>query len=1737
MTSPIISNTFQAVYKDDFQDSDNYYRILFNAGKALQARELTQLQTIIQNEFAKFARNIFVEGSTVTPGGVTVNNRYEFVKLNTINYALPVNYEALVGAEFIGVSPAPQISFKVLQVLPATVSDPATLYIRYTDTSDGTSGAQPIRINNGSLIRSGGTTLEVAGLNATGRGTTAHIAQGDFFAQDHIVFANDQTIIVSKYSSQPTVDLGFLVTQEVVTVDDTDDLYDNQNDAPNIASPGADRYRIRLTLTTRDEVDSGENFIFIAKITNGIVSQDVSRSSNYNQINEVLAKRTKEESGDYVVKSFRAKFDDYDSDNLSLDVSGGIAYVDGYRLDIGPTKIVVPKARDTLAFTGETSIARYGNYVLMRQDNNVGLPNINTIELLNLRNAANYGGSTIGTCRVRQVEKDGLYLRFYLFDIRMNAGLNFRDTVSIGSGSANYANVYLENNNAILRNTSNNSLLFQLPKSRPTINGVSNLVYKVQKRYIINATAGTESVSAGGSDIFVDTGDWVISNESGAVETGVTFNQTGTPFGSTVNVSGLTIGQSYELLALINLSTPTIRNKDYNENEVKTFVYPNDVQTDLAGNSYFNIGNPDVVKVKDIRLVDSVGIDVSNSFIFDNGQRDNFYAPARLVFKTNQTVPAGEVYVRYDYFTHGAGDLFAVNSYNGFSYDEIPDHRLADGTTVSLRDVLDYRPIQDSDGDYINSKINLLPQPTNSIAANVEYYLPRRDQLIVKPVETGRGSIGVGEFDVIQGISSTNPQYPITPAGSMALYNLGLNSYTLNDSDTTTSLVSNKRYTMGDISRLEKRMDRLAEITSLSLLEVNTSSLTVLDSNGLERTKSGFFADNFKDFVFSETEALDYRASLDQQNNLLQPAYNAANVRLLYDSNNNNNTLSKSGDLLLLPRNPDVTFVDQNLATTFINVNPFEVIINTGFLNLSPSSDEWIETEYLPDIFVSGGDRKKIVGSRTVVTRTLGGWFGVAVGAIASYMTFGAGALWMASHGLWQGAAYAAALQGTVATSVNALFGTNPSVSISSNEVVVGTDVEFEQIGSRVVNVRMIPYMRSKKIYFKAQGLRPNTEHFAFFNDVDMSNWVREETFRRFSDRDEDYSSNRYRNNTQHPQGKSRLISNDNGVIEGSLFIPSTSRVKFRTGAKIFKLLDITAPNDTDATSLCQEIFTSAGVLETVERTIKATRVINVETIIRKKKSIFCLWDPIAQSFFVSQTENPSGIFLSKIDGFFRTKPGNDGQPIQCQIRTMENGSPTEWAMPGGTTYLNPVDVNVPSNINDLTSVQAAPTTFEFEEPIYLAPGQEYAVVFLAETTEYTAYVAETYEYLLGSTAAKVAKQPSLGSLFKSQNGTTWTPDQTKDLMFRVWRADFQSTGVGYLENAHPSEVLLQPNPITAVSGSSVLTVQHEGHGFNINDKVTISGLSVNGDIGGISNNSIIGDQVIIDADWTGYTFDAGGNATSNETGGGTEVIASRNIMYDEFFTTVQDLIVPNTAIAASAALTSGASWAADRVNANGGSSAYDKSNSYTQIVLNEHIFNTSPSIIASFRNQFDNLGIATKSATFKLDFITSDTKVSPVVDLQRASLTCIENIIDYQDSASTSNRNIPLDYISETSPNSGSSASKHITTAVTLDQSAVGLKVLFSANRPPESEIDLYYRTSTGDEDITTKDFIYVQRVGQTTADELLTTFREYEYLIGGTGGNLTSFTSFQLKFVFNSTNTSKIPRVKDLRAIALAV
>ncbi len=80
-------------------------------------------------------------------------------------------------------------------------------------------------------------------------------------------------------------------------------------------------------------------------------------------------------------------------------------------------------------------------------------------------------------------------------------------------------------------------------------------------------------------------------------------------------------------------------------------------------------------------------------------------------------------------------------------------------------------------------------------------------------------------------------------------------------------------------------------------------------------------------------------------------------------------------------------------------------------------------------------------------------------------------------------------------------------------------------IGSRVIDVQLIPFMRSRKVFFRARGMRPRTRYFPYFGRTAIDDFARNETsFERFATRTDD-NSNLFFNSTVHPDGSTNLTS------------------------------------------------------------------------------------------------------------------------------------------------------------------------------------------------------------------------------------------------------------------------------------------------------------------------------------------------------------------------------------------------------------------------------------------------------------------------------------------------------------------------------------------------------------------------------------------------------------------------------------
>ena len=1162
MATTLTNATFSDTYKDDFLDSDGYYRILFNSGRTLQARELTQMQTIIQKQIERFGNNIFKEGAVVKEGSFSPNAAYEFIKLNTATNALPTNYAALVGQSFTGQTSG--VIAKVIEVVPASGGDPATLYVQYTSTaSSPASTASPIRMQASENLDDGSTTLTVQTTNtvanpAVGRGYRFSVAQGIYYAKGFFVFTENQSLLVSKYSDVPTADIGFKVIEDIVTTDDDTGLFDNQGSTPNISAPGADRYRIRLVLTTRALVDSDENFIHTHTVVNGVVKSSVTNIDSYKIPNDLISLRIKENSGNYLVDPFTVQFEpDSDANALQLIVSDGIAVVDGYRAArYSPTKIRIPKAQSTTTINNDVVAANFGNYVLVSSTagNTKGLPNINTLEQMNLRSVADYGGSTIGTARVRAITEDGANYRYHLFDIQMNSGQAFRDVKSIGTSVTNYFNPILESSKAVIKDAANNNLLFPHPYTRPS--SLSDISLAVQRRFSTTTDGSgqaTITLSSGG-ETFSNTGDWIYANADSDLYTGsVSVSGAGT---ASATISGLPASSSnMEIMAYVNKGSASIKTKTLTSRSITSTI-----DSDGNGLKYVPLGKADIYDLTEVINASDSNESYSTRFTLDNGQRDNFYALGRLVLNTGSSAPAGNVHVKYRHFTHGtSGDFFAINSYTGqVNYANIPSHRLNNGDVINLRDVIDFRPVQDSDGAYSSTatgaRVNELPQPTSLITSDTTYYLRDASTLVIDTE---------GRLRYIVGTAGFNPSKPRIPENTQPLYNFGLGANTLNDSDIVTQKINAKRYTMADIGRLEERIDQVEELASLSLLELATTNFEVLDSAGLSRTKSGVVVDNFTTHLMSDTTTSQYAASIDFNNQEMRPYFLENNIKLLYDSDASTNVIKKGDNIYL--KYDEAEYINQNLASQSIQINPFSVVVHEGVVTLSPASDEWRDVEYDAKRIIDGG-----VKLNTSQALNWDNW------------------TWN-----WGGKKIEDLKKGSK-TNTNSVTSGNIKTTIV-NKVVSEEVIEVLK-GERVINVALLPFMRSKKVFFKVDGLRPNSKVFAFFDGQSVADWVRSESFAYYSDDTTDYGDIHNRA-TAHPDGATTLQTDANGSVTGSFFIPNTTDIRFRTGTREFKILDISVDREQDALSIGRGLYASVGYLDTKQKDYISTRWLVVEGV------------------------------------------------------------------------------------------------------------------------------------------------------------------------------------------------------------------------------------------------------------------------------------------------------------------------------------------------------------------------------------------------------------------------------------------------------------------------------------------------------------------------------------------------------------
>ena len=1699
MPTTLTENLFATKYKDDYADSHGFQRILFNPRRALQARELTQLQTIIQKEIERFGKNIFKEGAAVNPGGLVINDNYEFIKITDATFPT-----GIIGTEFTGQTSG--VIIKVLATFAAAGSDPNTLYVRYTNSIAGTSGTTPVRVTPGEQLSSnvGATSVTVQTTNtasnpAVGAGVRISIGASDFFVQGFFVSVDAQSLIISKYDKSKTVNIGFKVTQDVVSVDDDVNLFDNQGATLNQTAPGADRFRIKLLLVTQDSIASGDTFVPIAKIENSRIIETNNGQNSYNRINDIFAQRTKEESGNYIVNPFTVSYDSADASNLQLTVSEGTAYVNGYRVNNPtPTKINVPRSTATTTFNNQPVSIEFGSFVIASTAK-ISADIISAHTKLNIStHASNPAGSIIGSARVRSLEKltDGTF-KVFLFDVNINSGSNFRTARTIGT-SATQAFILKTktdtNNNVVaeLFEADNENLLFKLPSARPST--ITDINVAVQRAFSgttdSNGELGINLTATGETFTLNDT--WLaFRNDSGPE-----IIMPSTPTGNGIAASRVTTnmpGKNITVFAYVQKGQAAAKSKAISP---RTVTGTAAVESDGMGNviTALDLGANDIISVTSINKDSANGPDVAHMFDLDDGQRDAYYQQGKIVLKTAFSNPGAVRVVCRHYVHTTTGDFYNINSYNTTPYSEIPSFTSKTGEEFKLRDVYDFRPSKDVNGEFLGSghRIINLPKNTSTLISDNTYFMPRNDKITV--TETG-------EVGVIQGSSSLTPKFPETPTNSLELYRVKMGANTLNGEDVSYDLIEAKGFTMKDIGKIEKRVERIEELHSLSILELDTNKLSVTDSAGNERVKVGFVVDNFKDQSQSDISSSQYHASVDPKDHSLHPSYYENNIGMVFDSDDAETSgVTRRGDNLYVSFT-DSAYIEQSQVSKAIDINSFDVFQFNGHIKLSPSSDEF------RDKLKAG--TKSISGSNSLSNKE--------------------NTLWESWKWNWLGTSF----DGTVTEEDNHIhtntrsFGHNTSQLLTNGlesvektivNRVVSSETIRKVIDDRVVDIAIIPFMRSRLIHFEAIGMRPNTRVFPYFDNVDVSAFCREEPF---TFHGEDSDGAEFGNSqifaTAHPSGTTNLTTDAEGKVSGTFFIPNTGSLSFRAGVREFKLLDITVSDETNASTKATALYNSSGVIEKSRTNVISTRHIAVaggdknilsDRVIGTSDTRGRI-DPLAQSFYVN---TPTGIFVSSIDLFFKEK--DTSLPVWIQLIPIINGTPSrEVIVPGSTKYLSPASVNT-------STTGATSTNFLFDEPIYLDSFTEYVIAVNSDSKDYKIWAGKTGDLVVGSTQERVTKRTIIGALYLPQNTYKWEPVYDMDLKFKINRAKFTTgTHTARLNNATLPEKILQANPIDVTNNSAEVKVNIKDHGLQVGDTAIIKNA---GTIGGISLGTSYS-ATVTKVSGECYFFNFSSNATSTTSGGGINVSSTVNYQYDLIVPYLETLTPQNTSISAQMKQTTGKSLA-------GAETPFVIDTSYSDVTLKENNFLAAPRVVT-------NAAKGTKSARMKITMTTSNDFVSPVIDMQRASVILVGNRIDNQSQSVAAGFNLSYPYVAETDKTAGTHLSKHITKPISLLSDAVGLKVLLSANRPSVADFDLYYKAITEDQLLDNIAWTLAPKQSTVASDENRDIFREYTYLIGGDNGTLLPFTTFQLKIVMRSSNSSKVPIIRDLRAIALGV
>lgn len=1245
-------------YYDDFDQTKGFHRILFNPGKAVQARELTQLQSQLQNQITKFGDHIFKDGSLVL-GGETYTNDVSYILTSNTN-----DIENFTDQIFTGQTSGAK--GKIVKI-----SEYATgIYKIYFSYLNGYVFSQ-----GESVICDNTTTETVENITAFfGTATAFSIADSVFYAYGCFVYCASQTIIIAE-DAEPTCRIGLLATEAIIDSSSDTSLLDPALGAYNYSAPGADRYYIDLELysyeytpgTDTVENNASDNFIELSRFEDG-VQVSVVKYPLYSELENTLARRTYDESGDYTVKAFGLKVIDHkyaNSEFLSLQIEPGKAYVRGYEFEtIAPTYIDLPKARTYDTQDGSPAFVNYGKYLLIEDINGdidyTGNKNIGFYDITD---------TIIGNGRAKHIEFDAVVAnknvyKLYIDNVSFNSANSTTDVIKVANTSLAY-NASISTNsytaNVSISGNDNSSYILKLPKEYVKtllVGGTGDTIHETIKRFtsVAFTSNGTSTIATINNPItnqsFLGSGTLgqTSTNEQFYVSVITSSNEGLVPANHLLTYAdGLRViftdpnNLTLTFPQNVNLTATVIAQISISDAQHKVKTLTNGLIT-ISGASLtsanlsgtVSLEKSDCYKLYSILATDnnSVQYDYTNHYDFSTGQTDVLYDHGFISLKPGSIDPVRDnianiqsVSITFDYFTHSGDSGFcSVDSYvhgSGVAYEDVPYYTSSTGEIFDLKNCVDFRPRRNDGSTAITGQ--LFATPSSIFYSDFDHYLGRIDKLILTKER---------KFSLIKGIASENPLIPSDIPDSMKLYIINVPPYTLNPSEVTYSFIENKRYTMRDIGKIEKRVEKLEYYTSLSLLEKQAKDESIpSDVPTIDRFKNGILVDSFAGHSVGDVSNIDYKCSIDYNKRILRPPFSSTSFTFLYNSGTNS---LKNGELVTLNYTTE-TFLNQPLVSTYVNLNPYNVFSWDGIVELIPSSDNWVDTYSKPDVLIN------LNGENDVYT------------VLANNITNPAsiGVRWSDWQTLINGTEQTtSSLSTSSVVDVNSVDGrllqttttTNfdtQTTTVTDQLARVGVEISTgavqtvtRDMGSKIVDTSIIPFIRPRLLSFYAKALKPETQLYATFDGVDVTdycypaieiilndgyevnqnasgiilsvdNTVTADILLKRKDRMFVKVTNGVFSNTNtinwivdgistgsaiisSVEYRTILETNIYGDIAGYFWLPNNDIIKFRTGERVFRLTDVISGVAETAAAVK---YVAQGLSQSTERTLISTKV------------------------------------------------------------------------------------------------------------------------------------------------------------------------------------------------------------------------------------------------------------------------------------------------------------------------------------------------------------------------------------------------------------------------------------------------------------------------------------------------------------------------------------------------------------------